>query len=199
MKKLTAKEFNKYLLRPKSQVSQTIPPKIEQPVSRLASIEMKEAINRLHIVTFFSDSVGEIVVPLQDGLTPISYCAVKVQPIDGSNNALNIDVPCKHSTNSLTLTIDTPSMVVVQIYYRVIVSKIPLKTLVKTFVQEMYHICKNSINNRILSSKKLYSERIHACENCDRLQIESYRCMVCGCYVKAKAKLYFARCPESTW
>ena len=42
-------------------------------------------------------------------------------------------------------------------------------------------------------------ERYDICKECPHFKPKLKRCEVCGCFMKLKTKLMFARCPEGKW
>lgn len=49
------------------------------------------------------------------------------------------------------------------------------------------------------TGEELYQERLGICEECPLLIRDSMRCGKCGCFVRAKAKMDSAKCPEGKW
>jgi len=43
----------------------------------------------------------------------------------------------------------------------------------------------------------LYLERVEICNTCDYRDPAKERCMACGCFIKAKARLTLSKCPLS--
>lgn len=52
---------------------------------------------------------------------------------------------------------------------------------------------------KILSTLELAEKRLVICEKCPSLAKDSGRCMECGCFVKAKARISFEECPLEKW
>jgi len=59
------------------------------------------------------------------------------------------------------------------------------------------------LNNNNLSpltvSDKTYKARTTICKSCDKFDDLENRCMECGCYVPAKAKIIIDSCPLNKW
>lgn len=59
--------------------------------------------------------------------------------------------------------------------------------------------------NKIISTKgiklvdeEVYLERISKCFNCEKFEYGS-TCMLCGCLMQVRARLYDGKCPAKKW
>ena len=41
----------------------------------------------------------------------------------------------------------------------------------------------------------LYLQRISICNSCEYRDVEKEKCSACGCFIKAKARLFVSKCP----
>jgi len=48
-------------------------------------------------------------------------------------------------------------------------------------------------------SDEVYAERTKICRSCDKYDELENRCMECGCYIPAKAKIIVDGCPLDKW
>jgi len=48
-------------------------------------------------------------------------------------------------------------------------------------------------------SDEIYKERTTICKSCNKFDDLENRCMECGCYIPAKAKLILDSCPLEKW
>lgn len=46
---------------------------------------------------------------------------------------------------------------------------------------------------------KVYAKRIKLCGDCEHIKKPSFRCDLCGCFMKAKAKMSTTGCPAKKW
>ena len=47
--------------------------------------------------------------------------------------------------------------------------------------------------------KEIAAERLKHCEQCDQLELDTYRCKKCGCFMKYKSEWPYAKCPLDKW
>ena len=47
--------------------------------------------------------------------------------------------------------------------------------------------------------KEIAAKRLQICQECDQLELDTYRCKKCGCFMKYKTELPFAKCPLDKW
>lgn len=59
----------------------------------------------------------------------------------------------------------------------------------------------NKFASILSETEPLYLKRIEICNSCNYRDAEKDRCMACGCFIKAKARITLARCPldEPRW
>lgn len=51
----------------------------------------------------------------------------------------------------------------------------------------------------LLVSDELYKERTSVCKGCDKFDDLENKCMECGCYIPAKARIILDSCPLNKW
>jgi len=51
----------------------------------------------------------------------------------------------------------------------------------------------------VFVSEETYNKRMSICEGCEFLDKSIYRCLKCGCMMKAKARVEVAKCPLQKW
>ena len=54
------------------------------------------------------------------------------------------------------------------------------------------------ITNAYLKTDEAY-ERVKVCESCDKYLERAKICGVCKCFIPAKTRLRYAKCPEGKW
>jgi len=42
-------------------------------------------------------------------------------------------------------------------------------------------------------------ERLEICKTCDEIELDTYRCKKCGCFMEYKTKLPLVKCPLDKW
>lgn len=47
--------------------------------------------------------------------------------------------------------------------------------------------------------KRIAQERLKVCETCDQIELDTYRCKKCGCFMKFKTEIPFSDCPLGKW
>ena len=47
--------------------------------------------------------------------------------------------------------------------------------------------------------KEIAQKRYNECKKCDEFDLLTFRCKMCGCFMKLKAKLLNASCPLNKW
>jgi hypothetical protein len=59
----------------------------------------------------------------------------------------------------------------------------------------------NGASTILSETEPLYLKRIEICNSCNYRDAEAERCMACGCFIKAKARIMLSRCPldEPRW
>ena len=68
--------------------------------------------------------------------------------------------------------------------------------LTSTAVSAVQHVVRTGV---VFVSDEKAAERLKICENCEFLDKNIYRCMKCGCMMKAKARVEVAKCPVGKW
>ena len=53
--------------------------------------------------------------------------------------------------------------------------------------------------NMIEPIKLMYNLRLDICKECPKFDSNHQQCILCGCYMKAKALIPGAKCPLSKW
>ena len=54
-------------------------------------------------------------------------------------------------------------------------------------------------NSQLVTPRKIYWRRIEICKNCSSCDQKQKRCMECGCFIPAKAKIAVEACPLGKW
>jgi len=67
------------------------------------------------------------------------------------------------------------------------------------FSWELVKYIHQNHNTTMFVSDEVYKERVNICKSCERFDDLENRCMECGCYVPAKAKMILDSCPLSKW
>lgn len=71
-------------------------------------------------------------------------------------------------------------------------------------IKDLSEIAKDSVKN-ILSGKSAIADdnvisfRLNLCEACEFYVKDQSRCKKCGCFMKAKTKMFVAKCPINKW
>jgi len=72
----------------------------------------------------------------------------------------------------------------------------------KNLFKTAYDILKGKIEDPsqpVLVSDEAYNARLSICRSCDHLEPKEEQCKLCGCYMKVKAKVTVAYCPDKKW
>ena len=72
----------------------------------------------------------------------------------------------------------------------------------KNLLKSAYDILKGKIEDPsqpVLVNDDAYNARLEICMECDKLTSDTQMCKLCGCYMKIKAKVTHAHCPEHKW
>lgn len=72
------------------------------------------------------------------------------------------------------------------------------KNLAKFGWDMLQHVFKNQ-DKTLFVSEEVYQERTEICKSCDRFDAQQSRCMECGCFIPAKAKMILDSCPMDKW
>ena len=54
-------------------------------------------------------------------------------------------------------------------------------------------------NSQLITPRKIYWQRIEICKACPSCDQGQKRCMECGCFMPAKAKIVVEACPLGKW
>ena len=54
-------------------------------------------------------------------------------------------------------------------------------------------------NSQLVTPRKIYWRRIEICKSCSSCDQRLKRCMECGCFIPAKAKIAVEACPLGKW
>ena len=55
-----------------------------------------------------------------------------------------------------------------------------------------------TVTNAYLKTDEAY-DRVKVCESCDKYLARAKICGVCKCFIPAKSRLRYAKCPEGKW
>ena len=55
------------------------------------------------------------------------------------------------------------------------------------------------LNPKVPKDKNLSKKRLKICFDCPRLIKATTQCKECGCFMKAKTQLEYAKCPLNKW
>lgn len=72
----------------------------------------------------------------------------------------------------------------------------------KNLAQFSWDLMKYLHNNQgapLMVSDEIYKERTAICKSCDKFDDLQNKCMECGCFIPAKAKLVLDSCPLNKW
>lgn len=72
------------------------------------------------------------------------------------------------------------------------------KNLAKFSWELVQYIHKNK-GGPLMVSDEIYKERTSVCKSCDKFDDLENKCMECGCYIPAKAKMILDSCPLDKW
>lgn len=67
------------------------------------------------------------------------------------------------------------------------------------FTWDILNYITNNQEKVLFVSDEVYKERIATCKGCDKYDEFENRCVECGCYVPAKAKIILDSCPLNKW
>jgi len=73
------------------------------------------------------------------------------------------------------------------------------KNLAKFSLDLIKYIQKNFGEKSFLVSDEVYNQRMEICKQCKSYCESEERCMECGCYLPAKAKVILDSCPLQKW
>jgi len=72
------------------------------------------------------------------------------------------------------------------------------KNLAK-FTWDLLNYITNNEEKVLFVKDEVYKKRVSICRSCDKYDELENRCMECGCYVPAKAKMILDSCPLEKW
>lgn len=67
------------------------------------------------------------------------------------------------------------------------------------FAWDILNYVTNNQEKVLFVSDDVYKERVDICKSCDKYHELENRCVECGCYVPAKAKIILDSCPLNKW
>jgi len=67
------------------------------------------------------------------------------------------------------------------------------------FSWELIQYIHNSKGGPLMVSDEIYKERTTICKSCIKFDDLENKCMECGCFVPAKAKMILDSCPLNKW
>lgn len=67
------------------------------------------------------------------------------------------------------------------------------------FAWELINYIESNQDKVLFVSDEVYKKRVLTCRGCDKYDELNNRCMECGCYVPAKAKIILDSCPLNKW
>ena len=67
------------------------------------------------------------------------------------------------------------------------------------FTWELLNYITKNEEKVLFVSDQVYKKRVNICKSCDKFDELENRCMECGCYVPAKAKIILDSCPLQKW
>tara|TARA_R100001509_G_C4759167_1_gene179087 strand:- start:184 stop:414 length:231 start_codon:yes stop_codon:yes gene_type:complete len=68
--------------------------------------------------------------------------------------------------------------------------------MVWTLFYEVFTFVRKGAN---MVDRATFAHRMSHCISCDHFNMVQKRCMKCGCFMKAKAKMDTAKCPLKKW
>ena len=67
------------------------------------------------------------------------------------------------------------------------------------FTWELLNYLDKNHEKVLFASDELYKKRTSICKSCDKFDDLENKCMECGCYIPAKAKIILDSCPLKKW
>jgi hypothetical protein len=67
------------------------------------------------------------------------------------------------------------------------------------FAWELINYIESNQDKVLFVSDEVYKKRVLTCRECDKYDELNNRCIECGCYVPAKAKIILDSCPLNKW
>ena len=67
------------------------------------------------------------------------------------------------------------------------------------FSWELIQYIQNNQGSPLVVSDEVYKERTSICKSCNRFDDLENKCMECGCFIPAKAKMIIDSCPLNKW
>tara|TARA_Y100001938_G_scaffold91213_1_gene125125 strand:- start:542 stop:907 length:366 start_codon:yes stop_codon:yes gene_type:complete len=79
--------------------------------------------------------------------------------------------------------------------------KLPSKSkMAFNFFNSVKNFGKDLLDGKeVLAKKNITEKRLEVCLDCPKLMKDEGRCSLCGCYIKAKARMMQESCPIGKW
>lgn len=71
--------------------------------------------------------------------------------------------------------------------------------LAKFSLKLIEYLSKDEENDLLISSEKIYNNRLKICRSCSKFDKKNQECLECGCNIPDKAKFILDSCPLNKW
>ena len=72
--------------------------------------------------------------------------------------------------------------------------------MLQSLFSEAYKTAKQGLcGDRVLAEESKVKKRLEICSTCEKYNLETKRCTLCGCFMLVKANIETSECPDAKW